>query len=410
MNSNDRRIVGLVSLAHAMVHTYELSIPIFVTVWLGAFATTKAELGIVVAAGYALFGIGALPGGILADRIGSRHLIAACLFGMAGSFVLLALSPSLPVLAAALIIWGIAASVYHPSGLSLISKGVEARGDGFAYHGIAGNVGIAFGPLATALLLLVLDWRTSALVLAIPAAIAGIVALRARFDEHAAVDVHPQPDGGSDGDGGVSSIGEFLAESRILFSGPFIAVFLIVICSGLYYRGVLTFMPELLASFPAFDPVSFAGRTIEPSRYVYAALLMVGIGGQYTGGKLSDRVRIPRAIAAAFGGLVVLALVFLPAVDVGFYTFLVVGAILGFMLFVVQPLYQATVAEYTPPGTRGLSYGFTYLGVFGIGAAGAAIAGTILEYWDAATLFLVLALIAATASVTAILLGYRERR
>ncbi|WP_233516950.1 hypothetical protein [Haloferax sp. Atlit-6N] len=37
MNSNDRSIVALVMLAHGMVHTYELSIPIFVLIWLTEF-------------------------------------------------------------------------------------------------------------------------------------------------------------------------------------------------------------------------------------------------------------------------------------------------------------------------------------------------------------------------------------
>lgn len=410
VNTNDRRIVGLVALAHAMVHTYELSIPIFVTVWLVEFPTSRAELGLVVAAGYALFGIGALPGGVLADRLGSRRLIAACLFGMAASFVLVSLSPTLPVLALALVVWGMAASVYHPSGLSLISKGVRARGDAFAYHGIAGNLGIAFGPLATALLLLVLDWRTTALLLAAPAVLAGGVALRARFDEHAAVDADAVGDGGDRSDGGVSSLGGFIGESRRLLTSAFLAVFLVVVCSGLYYRGVLTFMPELLADFPAFDPIEVAGRAVEPSRYVYVALLVVGVAGQYVGGKLTDRVSTERALAVAYGALLVLALAFLPAVNAGFAAFVVLGTLLGFTLFVVQPLYQSAVAEYTPAGTRGLSYGFTYLGVFGVGALGAAIAGAVLEYWDANALFVVLAAFAGVASLTGVGLSLRARR
>ena len=62
----------------------------------------------------------------------------------------------------ALLVWGVAASVYHPSGLALISKGVDERGTGFAYHGIAGNVGIGLGPLLAAVLLLFFDWRAVA--------------------------------------------------------------------------------------------------------------------------------------------------------------------------------------------------------------------------------------------------------
>ena len=424
MNRNDRTIVSLVALAHAMVHTYELSIPILIPLWLEAFAVERATIGTVVAVGYALFGLGALPGGILSDSLGSRRLIAGCLFGMAASFVLLSTAPSLLVLALALVCWGVAASVYHPAGLSLISTGVENRGDAFAYHGIAGNVGTALGPLAVALLLLVADWRTVTVALAVPAVVAGAVAVRVRFDERAAV---VEADGGNAGAGrdadasneadasagdskagvGVSSLGEFTAESRRLLVGSFAAVFLIVMLSGLYYRGVLTFLPDLFSSFAAFAPVEFAGREVDPYRYAYAGLLMVGVLGQYVGGKLTERVPTERAISVVFVALAVLALVFLPAANAGLLPLLVVGALLGFTLFVIQPLYQATVAEYTPPGTRGLSYGYTYLGVFGVGALGAALAGTVLQYADAAALFAILAALAVGGATTAAALSYR---
>jgi len=414
VNRNDRSIVGLVSLAHAMVHTYELSIPILIPLWLEAFPVTKSTVGAVVAVGYGLFGLGALPGGVLSDRIGSRRLIAACLFAMAGSFLLLSVAPSVVVVALALVCWGAGASVYHPSGLSLISTGVEDRGDAFAYHGIAGNVGIALGPLAVTLLLLVADWRTVTAVLAIPAVAAGVVATRVRFDEHAATeapdadDETAETDGGdSKSDVGVGSLGEFVAESKTLLLGPFAAVFLVVMLSGLYYRGVLTFLPDVLSAFPSFAPVEFAGRELQPYRYAYSGLLLVGVLGQYTGGKLTDRFPTERALAGAFALLAVLAVVFLPAAEAGLAPLLVVGVLLGFALFVVQPLYQATVAAYTPPGTRGLSYGYTYLGVFGVGALGAAIAGTVLQYADAPTLFAILAGFAVAASAIAAWLSSR---
>ncbi|MFB6072819.1 MAG: MFS transporter [Halobacterium sp.] len=420
MNRNDRTIVGLVALAHAMVHTYELSIPILIPLWLDAFPVSRATLGGVVAAGYALFGLGALPGGVLSDAVGSRRLIAACLFGMAGSFVLLAAAPSIPVVGLALVCWGVAASVYHPSGLSLISTGVEDRGSAFAYHGIAGNVGTALGPLAVTVLLLVADWRTVTAALAVPAVLASLIAVRVRFDERAAVAEADGGDSATDGGDskaeggasgteggdskagvGVSSLSEFLSASKTLLAGPFAAVFVVVMLSGLYYRGFLTFLPELLGSFDAFAPVEFAGRTLEPYRYAYAGLLLVGVGGQYVGGRLTERLPTERGLALSFGALAVLAVVFLPAANAGLVPLLAVAAVLGFALFVVQPLYQATVAAYTPAGTRGLSYGYTYLGVFGVGALGAAVAGGVLQYANPAALFAVLAGFAATASLTA---------
>jgi len=420
VNRNDRSIVGLVMAAHAMVHTYELSIPIFMGVWLAEFDVSTGLLGLVVSIGYALFGLGALPGGVLADAVGSRRLIAVCFLSMGGSFVVLSVLPGrglppMPVIAIALVLWGVAASVYHPSGLSLISTGVTERGSAFAYHGMAGNFGIAFGPLATTLLLLAFDWRIVAAMLAVPALGGAALSVWLDVDETAAVDDSAvRADGDSttrtDGDGrasAVSSLPEFLSGTKALFTGAFVLVFLIVVCSGLYYRGFLTFLPVILDGFPGFEPIEVAGQELSPSRYAYVGLLAVGMAGQFVGGKLTDRIRPSRGIAASFGLLAVLAVAFVPMSSAGLAAFVVVAVALGFALFLVQPMYQALVARITPAGTRGLSYGYTYLGVFGVGAIGGTLAGVVLQYATPLALFLVLAGIAGTAALTGAVLAVR---
>ncbi|SEL59984.1 Sugar phosphate permease [Haloferax larsenii] len=430
VNRNDRAIVALVMLAHGMVHTYELSIPIFVSIWLSEYTTvelglaavpvTTASLGVMVGLGFALFGLGALPGGVLVDRVGSKRLIVACLAGMSASFVLLAAAPNLVVVALALVLWGAAASVYHPAGLRLISTGVEERGTGFAYHGIAGNIGIGFGPFLTALLLLFFDWQLVAGVLAIPALVAAVFATRADFEEQAAVTA---ADGGAGTSAdksstGVSSLGEFLSESKALFASGFALVFAVVMFSGLYYRGVTTFLPDLIDSVLGIDPVPLSALlpaalvpgsatgapTLELELYVYAGLLTIGVVGQYVGGKLTDRIPTERGLVVGFAALAVVAVAFLPVASLGVAPLLAICALLGFFLFMVQPFYQATVAEYTPAGLRGLSYGFTYLGVFGVGALGGAIAGYVLDVANSTTLFFVLAGFAAAASLLGVTL------
>jgi MFS family permease len=435
VNRNDRAITGLVMVAHAMVHTYELSLPLLLPVWQAEFdtlglptvsiAVTGFVMGVVLTVGYAPFGLGALPGGVLADAYGSRRLILGCLVGMGLSFLVLAFSPSLLAVAFALFVWGVAASVYHPSGLALISKGVEERGSAFAYHGVAGNLGIAVGPLVTAVLLFALgDWRVAVGLLAIPALVAAVATARIDVDETAAVP-DTAADGGTDDDGtesadgtagsdarasgSVSSLGEFLTDSRLLFTGSFVLVFTAVMLSGLYYRGLLTFLPEILGQFPSLAPVEFVGRELEPERYFYVGLLMVGVAGQYAGGRLTDRVPVELGLLGGYGTLAVLAILFLPVATLGVVPLVVMGALVGFFLFVVQPFYQATVAEYTPAGTRGLSYGYTYLGVFGVGALGGAVAGGVLTYANDTALFAVLAAFGAAASLCGGVLYVRYR-
>ena len=379
-----------------MVHIYELSVPILMTVWLVELSTTAAVLGTAAAVGYGLFGVGALPGGLLVDRFGSRRLIVACLVGMSASFVVLSLAPGVAGITVALALWGLAASVYHPAGLTLISNGVDDRGRAFAYHGMAGNAGIAGGPLLTALLLLTFEWRLVALLLAVPAALAAVVGLTVSFDPTAAVD-----GGGEHTRRSPASLAEFGSETRRLFTVAFLLVFCIVSFNGLYYRGVLTFLPELLGDFLTaavgdvrlglFDPDSPVAAEFDLSRYLYAGLLTVGIGGQYLGGRLTDRIEPDRGLTVMLGVLTTIAVVFVPLVETGLSGLLVGSFLLGVGLFAIQPLSQATIAKYSLPESRGLSFGYTYLAIFGIGALGAAITGTVLTYSSVSVMFLVLA-------------------
>ncbi|WP_345779788.1 MFS transporter [Halosolutus halophilus] len=408
MDDNDRSIVGFVMVGHAMVHTYELSIPILMTIWLLEFSSTEAVLGVAAAIGYGLFGIGALPGGLLVDRFGARALITACLAGMGLSFMALSLAPGVVGVAVALALWGATASVYHPAGLTLISNGVEERGRGFAYHGMAGNVGIAGGPLLTAVLLLAFDWRLVAAGLAIPALVATGVGMTIEFDPTAAVEF---------ADGGhqrriPTSLAEFVSETRRLFSFGFLLVFVIVAFNGLYYRGVLTFLPDLLGDFltaaigdvrpGVFDPDSRLATEFDVSRYLYAGLLTVGIGGQYLGGRLTDAIEPDRGLVGMLTALTVIALLFVPAARAGLWGLLLVSFVLGFVLFAMQPLTQATIAKYSLVGSRGFSFGYTYLAIFGIGALGAAIVGTVLTYASVSVVFVVLAGFSAIGAVLAV--------
>lgn len=435
MDSDERRIVSFTAVSHGLVHTYELSIPILLTVWVAEFSTTAAMLGLVVTVGYGLFGAGALPGGILVDRFGSKPVIIACLLGMAGSFLLASLAPNLLTLGVAIAVWGITASVYHPAGLALLSKAVERRGIALGYHGIGGNLGIALGPLATVLLLIPFDWRVVAAILTVPAiavALYGITVdvetalANARARESAAdggtPDAADDADADDDADAGGGTKGEIslanvVGDTRTLMTVGFAFVLVFVTFSGLYYRAFLTFLPDLLSETLAglvdvqlVDPDSPYADEFDPARYLYVAILMVGVLGQFLGGRIADRIPAERGLVYAMAALAVLAVLFVPA-GATTATFLAVSLLLGVALFTVQPLSQATVAAYSAPEARGLSFGYTYLAIFGVGALGAGLAGTVLTVAGSRELFLVLAGIAvfgATAAAGIVTFGTRR--
>ena len=405
LNANDRAIARFTMLGHALVHWFEMSIPIFLVVWRDSFGGSIALLGTVVAIGYALFGIGALPAGILADRFGPKRLVLICFAGMGAAFVGIAVSSSIYLIGTSLVCWGIAASVYHPSGMALISTGASEQGTIFAYHGMAGNAGIALGPFVAATLLIFLDWHLVAAVLAVPALGAVIYGLSADFDTTAAVDADTQ-------DEQALTLPAFLTNSRQLLASAFLLVFVLVAFEGLFYRGVLTFLPTILQDLPAMSGFSLGAglEGFSPGDYIFVGLLVVGMSGQYVGGKLTDRIPVERGLVAIFAILAALVAVFVPVSSAGIEAIAVLCVLLGFFLFAIQPFYQVAVAQYTPPETRGLSYGYTYLGEFGFGAASTSIGGFVLGSYTFGVFFAVLAAFALVGAGLSMVLVVGERR
>lgn len=202
----------------------------------------------------------------------------------------------------------------------------------------------------------------------------------------------------------------FISKTKLLFTRGFVIVFLIGVLFGLYYRGTLSFLPDILADMALFDPVDRFGRTFEPSQYVYSGLLLLGGVGQYVGGRIVGRLPVEYALAGGYALLAALAVVFIPSADAGVAPLLVVAGLVGFVVFGLGPINQEAISKYSAADVRGLSYGYVYIAIFGVGAFGAAFAGFVLTNATALVLFVVLAGLAAVASTMGAYLLYRSIR
>lgn len=168
---------------------------------------------------------------------------------------------------------------------------------------------------------------------------------------------------------------------------------------GMYFRGILTFLPEILSGVEFFSRQELFGYEVEPSQYVFAGLLLVGIFGQYAGGRLSDLYSVELTLVGSFIILLLASLLFVPAANTGVLSLLVICFLIGFFLYLIAPVYQAAIANYVSADTHGLSYGYTYLGTFGIGALGAPIAGSALAFTTESILFVILAVFVGIGAV-----------
>lgn len=394
VSSTDRVVISTFG-PHVLIHALMASIPLFIPIWLSEFSVTRATLGLAMGVLFVFYGGTAIPAGVLSDRLGSTRFIEIFLLGTGGAAVLLSTVGSYWALVAGLVGLGIAAGLYHAPAFSLISRQDGASSKLFSYHNVGGHVGLGLGPLAMALLLAVVDWRTALLVAAVPF---GLIWLVFRFygPNEQPRDTVLATDGGKE-----AAIGLRTQVKRLCTIG-FAFVLVIYLLRGTYARGSVTFLPDYLDLAANLGPLWLFGIELPPGRWVYSAMLILGVGGQMLGGELGTRFREELILVVQLlstAGLLVL----IGRTD-GRALFAVVG-LFGIMMYSFPPILQSLVAAYSPERSRGLGYGITTAGNAAAGGfVGASLAGWLITNGSYPWMFTVLAVIPLMALV--FILGY----
>jgi MFS family permease len=159
MNANERKIIVLSCYGHFLSHFYMLIFPSLVIPLTKYFHMSVPEILSLGFLMYLLFGVGALPMGILTDLWSGTRMLAIYLLGL-GAFSLLAgmaRNPSFFMVSLTFI--GLFASIYHPAGLGLISKGCKRMGYALGINGVFGNLGLGFAPIVTGAVTYWFGWR-----------------------------------------------------------------------------------------------------------------------------------------------------------------------------------------------------------------------------------------------------------
>ena len=166
MTHDQRSVLTTTCLSHATIHVFELSIPALLWLIQSDFGADDLQMGTVAAFYALLFGVGALPAGFLVDRLGSKALLVMCLWGGSVSLLGMAASSTIVSFAVAAGFMGLALSIYHPAGTALITHAIPLSGRVFAYHGMAGNLGVAGSSVIAGTLGALLGWRWALALLA----------------------------------------------------------------------------------------------------------------------------------------------------------------------------------------------------------------------------------------------------
>lgn len=302
---------------------------------------------------YLLFGLTALPWGLLADRYGARPLLAIFYLGAGLCGFLAAMNLSNPsALALALAGIGLFSGIYHPAGLGWISKEFEKTSQGMAYNGMFGNLGLATAPLLAGIVNYF--WGAEAVYLVLGAVnMGGLFLLYLARNDH----------------GGLQVRKEKGSPKRSL--APFLVLLLAMTLGGIVYRGVSVTLPayfELQNRDLYQGLLVFSGQIGSPNLFatlVTSVIYLVGMLGQYAGGRVGESYDLGR-------GYLIFHLITIPAALAMAFTtdtlLILFAMIHSFFLLGMQPLENTLVARLSPPKVHSSAFGLKFILTFGVGA------------------------------------------
>jgi MFS family permease len=141
------------------------------------FALDYTQSGLLISAFSLSYGIGHLPAGWLADRIGYRVMITLGISGVALAGLFIGLAPTYIMMIVFMVLMGLSGGGYHPASTPVISASVEPqnRGRALGIHIIGGSASYFLSPLIAAAIAVAWGWRGSFITLAVPTFALGIV-------------------------------------------------------------------------------------------------------------------------------------------------------------------------------------------------------------------------------------------
>ena len=358
--SQDAKIIGLVSMAHAISHfSHLLLVPLF-PVFQKEFALSFSQLGFLVTVFFVVSGIGQALSGFWVDRVGARPV----LFSAIGVFLLAALVAASAqgynwlIVAAALA--GLGNSPFHPCDFTILNQRVSQPrlGHAFSTHGISGSLGWALAPLFYLGLTSWAGWRNAYLIAALLYAVVLLVLWLNR--ESFLTEVIRQDAKNDSPQHGIKKESDF----------AFLKLPVVWWCFGFFALSTVTLAMVQSFSVPilkALHGVSFEMATLTLTAYLLCGALGILVGGFIASNQSKRGISSDKAIMICYlAGSVLLVLC--ATGILGSTGTMVALAATGFVVGIGNPSRDMMVKNATPKGASGRMYGTVYSG-FDVGFA-----------------------------------------
>ena len=370
MTKYEKIIIGITGSGHSLVHALMLTFPSLIPIVQKEFNVGLDTLGFVVSISALLFGLGAIPAGWLDRYLGGKKLMIIYQLGSSIAALVVALSSSFYMMVTGLSFIGLFCSIYHPTGLTLVSQNINKVSKGMAVHGMFGSLGSAFGPLLAVSLATLISWRASYLVLAI---LYSILALITFLNiSHKNQNINSQKNILKKKTNKKALIYYFITNSFL----------------GMAYYGFTTFMPiHLSESTYGFLP----GISQNIKAGLFPTIVFIaGMIGALLGGKIGEKFdkRISFIIIILFN----IPVFFLVGVTSDF-ALIICSIMLGIIYFSNQPIGNTLVSDFSDNKNRGFVYGLGFFISFGIGSFAAGLSGMIAVNYSVPIIFPVMGIL-----------------
>lgn len=336
--------VGIVTGGHFLSHFYLLAFPPLFPLLREEFATSNAQLGLLVGIVSAAMLLQILVGGFV-DLVGAKRVfVGGIALTSLGVFLAGTASSYLGLLVFAALS-GIGQSTFHPAGYPLLEtvSDPDEIGRNFSIHTFGGFAGFTAAPLAVGTLGTVHGWRTALLVvggIGLLYAVGAAVALRPVYRAHLNA-TEAQPEGES------TSSRAAIFRPGILVMAAFFVFF------ALGGTGIRTFTPLL-----AVDGFRLTDATGNTALSAFFAMTAVSV---LAGGILADWYDPRHVIAAATTTVTVTLLALVgDTVSVSWSTFVAPFALAGGAYGLVFASRDRLVSDYSAAESTGRSFGFVF--------------------------------------------------
>lgn len=397
MISNEKKIIVLTCYCHFLSHFYMLIFPSLVMPLTKYFGMPIAEVLLLGFLMYLLFGLGALPMGILTDLWNARRMLTLFLLGL-GVFSLFAgISRQARFLMISLTFIGFFASIYHPAGMGLISKGCKRRGYALGINGVFGNLGLGLAPVVTGIVTYRFGWRAIYLIFGAFVLISCLILFYVDIDETPVQTAASREQGGT---------------RRYLLYFTILCVCMML--AGFINRGTSLVIPAYFEkAVPFFNNIinnlSFirlSGTKTLAATVLTSIVYFFGIFGQMAGGRLADRIDL----RVGYFTFHLMSLPFMVLMTQFTNIPLFVFA-MGHVFFAlgIQPIENSLVARLTPEKFRSTSYGLKFISTFGVGSLSVITAMHLIKHYSFVHVFWLQAAIILLLLSAVVLLSFLAR-